>query len=472
METGGNNEMRKNAKIIRKNKTRRNAEIMLLLSSAAVLFLSGCSQQDSPERLLADMAKSLGNVESADSSMNVTADMKVGTETVAVDVSMDMESTLDPEISHATGTMDFQMYGLKFNMDLETYSVKEDEEYGVYTKINDVWNKTTAETGEDVFSVDTLLELRSQAKAFELAEDPDAVNGEDVYEMTGDIDGDIFLGLMEQSVSNALGDLPDVDEGSLSDTKIPCSLYIYKESMLPARIYVDMKDVMTALTEDSEEAAEVSEFSLDITFTDYNSVGEINVPQEALEAAADTAEGTTAEETEPEKAAEQDGVLGTDWESYTVQLNDMVVTLPCTIADIEAAGLTLDREETPEDMAVNAGEYLTAYFYDESGCMITADIINSGTEAMTAGECLISGITVDTSMLTGGTLSVKFPGQIHLGDSLDKVLDAYGDADDIYEGDVEDLYFWYAGEGHRIECEMDIEGETQQVIRMRMLRSS
>ena len=148
------------------------------------------------------------------------------------------------------------------------------------------------------------------------------------------------------------------------------------------------------------------------------------------------------------------------------------MTLPCTIADIEAAGLTLDREETPEDMAVNAGEYLTAYFYDESGCMITADIINSGTEAMTAGECLISGITVDTSMLTGGTLSVTFPGQIHLGDSLDKVLDAYGDADDIYEGDVEDLYFWYAGEGHRIECEMDIEGETQQVIRMRMLRSS
>ena len=147
--------MRKNAKITRKNKTRRNAEIMLLLSSAAVLFLSGCSQHDSPERLLADMAKSLGNVESAGSSMNVTADMKVGTETVAVDVSMDMESTLDPEISHATGTMDFQMYGLKFNMDLETYSVKEDEEYGVYTKINDVWNKTTAETGEDVFSVDT-----------------------------------------------------------------------------------------------------------------------------------------------------------------------------------------------------------------------------------------------------------------------------------------------------------------------------
>ena len=63
-------------------------------------------------------------------------------------------------------------------------------------------------------------------------------------------------------------------------------------------------------------------------------------------------------------------------------------------------------------------------------------------------------------------------GTIDNGNKIfDKVLKAYGEADDIYGGDVEDLYFWYAGEDHQIECEMDIQGETQQVIRMRMLRS-
>lgn len=464
-----NDDMRRNESRNRKNMTRRKAVIMLLLSSAAVLFLPGCSQKDSPKRLLADMAKSLENVESVSSSMNVTADMDVGTETVAVGVSMDMESMLDPEISHGTGNMSFEMYGMNFDMDLETYSVKEDEEYEVYTKLNDEWSKTSAETNEDAFNPEMFRELRSQAKRFELAKDPDAVNGEAVYEMAGDINGDIFLGVMEQSVSNALGQLPDMDEDKLSETKIPCSFYIYKESMLPAKIYVDMKDVMAALTADSEETVNISECSLDITFTDYNSIDGITVPKEALEAeSTDVDNSVSSEETEP---AEQGGVLGTDWKSYTVQLNDTVVTLPCTIADIEAAGLTLDREETPEDMTVNAGEYLTAYFYDESGCMITADIINSGTDTKKVGECLISGITVDTSMLTGGTLNVTFPGQIQLGDGLDKVLKAYGEADDIYGGDVEDLYFWYAGEDHQIECEMDIQGETQQVIRMRMLRS-
>ena len=49
----------------------------------------------------------------------------------------------------------------------------------------------------------------------------------------------------------------------------------------------------------------------------------------------------TAKTTEP--AAASSG-LGTSWDSYTVQINDKVLTFPCTKADIEAAGLSMDTE--------------------------------------------------------------------------------------------------------------------------------
>ena len=57
----------------------------------------------------------------------------------------------------------------------------------------------------------------------------------------------------------------------------------------------------------------------------------------------------------PAEPAEQSEDLGSDWESYTVQVNDTVVTLPCTIADLEAAGVTLDREVYPGGLCSKCG---------------------------------------------------------------------------------------------------------------------
>lgn len=67
-----------------------------------------------------------------------------------------------------------------------------------------------------------------------------------------------------------------------------------------------------------------------------------------------------------DKPAEQSKELGAKWDSYTVQINDKVLKLPCSLADLEATGLKLDREYTPEDYVVNAGEYELAWFEDET----------------------------------------------------------------------------------------------------------
>lgn len=55
----------------------------------------------------------------------------------------------------------------------------------------------------------------------------------------------------------------------------------------------------------------------------------------------------TAKTTEPAAASSE---LGTSWDSYTVQINDKVLTFPCTKADIETAGLSMDTDYTAENI--------------------------------------------------------------------------------------------------------------------------
>jgi len=99
-----------------------------------------------------------------------------------------------------------------------------------------------------------------------------------------------------------------------------------------------------------------------------------------------------AKSTEP--AAASSG-LGTSWDSYTVQINDKVLTFPCTKADVEAAGLSMDTEYTAENYMVNANEYELVYFMDANDNEIMAYAINNTDTAMEVKDCLIGGVSVD-----------------------------------------------------------------------------
>lgn len=97
----------------------------------------------------------------------------------------------------------------------------------------------------------------------------------------------------------------------------------------------------------------------------------------------------------PAEPVETDDALGDNWDSYTVQINDTVVTLPCSIAELEAAGVEMDREYTPEDYIVNAGEYELAWFEDASGDSIMVDMINTGAGPAEIKDCQVESISID-----------------------------------------------------------------------------
>lgn len=164
-----------------------------------------------------------------------------------------------------------------------------------------------------------------------------------------------------------------------------------------------------------------------------------------------------ASTTEP---AEQSSELGETWDSYTVQINDKVLTFPCTYGELEAAGLTLDTSDTPEDYIVNANEYVMVFFEDANDNYVMADLINMTDNAKTIKECLVGGISVSDYGVSEGGITILFPGGLKIGSTREEMLEKYGNTDDIYEGDSLCIYTWSAENSYYSQCEMDLDAQT------------
>ena len=55
--------------------------------------------------------------------------------------------------------------------------------------------------------------------------------------------------------------------------EIPCTIDIYRETILPARIYIDMADIMTSVMSGTAAGASFSECYIEMTFTEFDSGG-------------------------------------------------------------------------------------------------------------------------------------------------------------------------------------------------------
>ena len=433
---------------------KKQKRLMALGITAAMAagLLSGCGTKATPENLLRDMQKNAEKTESALLNFKMDIAMGDGTDDVSLGMDMNMETTTEPEASHGKGAVSISMSGMDFSVEMEMYSVQEDGEYVTYTLMEDQWTKEVSDDGEMTGEVDSIADnVEEYADQFELAEDLVTVNDKECFELTGELDGDLFSEMMQTDMMDSLAGY-GIDEEALSDMMFPCTIDIYKDSILPARLYFDMTESMAPLMEDS--GVTVSECYVDMTFMEYDTVEEITVPDEAVSAAEDGSDSgldlpqddTYEDESvvTPAEPAEQSSELGDSWESYTVQVNDTVITLPCTIADLEAAGVKMDTEYTPSDYVVNAGEYELAWFMVDSGDYIMVDMINTGSEPKEVKDCLVGSVYADAYSMTEGGLTVIFPGGIQIGTPEADLLAAYGEADNVYEDEeYGNSYYWY-----------------------------
>lgn len=462
----------------RMKKNGRMRKVSGALVIAAILVTAGCGKKATPENLLTDMGKNLKDIKSMEAVMNLGLSMSDDTDSMEMNMSMDLQSTTDPQAAYINGDIDMNVSGMKIGTSIEAYQVKEDKKDVTYMKIMEQWMRTEADEEETAVlkQLETLKDFGDMADSFTLAEKTVKVEGVECFELTGTIKGETFAEVLKQDFLDSMGIGEIMDEKTIEKLEIPCTIDISKSDILPVKMNIDMKDTMGKAMEsmyEGDEEISIEEYYMEIIYKDFDKVEEIAVPDEVKKAAVDEdldLEDSLGAEPKTSKAnlepVEQKAELGENWDSFTVQVNDKILTFPCTFEDMEAAGLKLDEEFTPRDQKVEAGDYDFAYMIDDKGNMVTFELSNSGNEAKALEDCLVTGISVYDYSLEYGGLTVILPGGVQIGMEKDAVIEKYGETDDVYEGDYSHSYTWYDPVDYYKYCEIEFDSESGKVISM------
>lgn len=455
-------------------KRRRKALVAIGLTAAmTTALLGGCGKKATPENLLKDMSERANKADSMVVNLNMEINISDGEDSMGVGLDMDMEAVSDQEIAHATGTMSYEMFGSTFSQDMELYTLQEGDTYVGYVNMDGVWEKTEEDTSAMPVDAEFVgSDLADYAEHFELKDELVEVNGEECYELTGELSGEIYDEMMDADMLSSLTGA-GLSEEDITGLSFPCTINIYKESILPAKMTLDMGSAMSSMMEDLG----ITDVTcvVDMTFLEYDTVDEIVIPDEALDATETDDEDfglsdledmedteDTGTDSAPAEGAEQKSELGDKWDDYTVQINDTVITLPCTMEDLENAGLTFDTDYVDEDYMVNKSEYALAYFVDDYGNEVMVHMLNNSDKALEIRNCLVGGIDVSDYRLSNSKLTIIFPGGVQIETEEDEVLKAYGEPDSLYEDEeYGNSYTWYESEySFNNECEVHIDGDS------------
>lgn len=259
----------------------------ILVCIAAV---SGCSRKMTPEKLIRTVQKNMQEVRSASSSLEIDIELEDILDHMQVSVEMSMEHTLDPAAGHAAGHASADINGNEAASEIEIYQVKEGKNdvmyssmYGQWTRSEDTGASNTS-SGEDFFR-----HAEDAVEGFWLAKEPVEVKERQCYEIYGDMEGEKLMEFLGKDMIEAYGLAELPQEDALEKLEIPVILDIYQEEKLPARILVDMTEIMDQLYESYGRTMGVNHYKIEVVYDGYNETEKISVPDEVKNAAqADT----------------------------------------------------------------------------------------------------------------------------------------------------------------------------------------
>lgn len=451
--------------------------VLLLLPS-----LVGCAggtrrTPATPENLFRDSASRLRSMDSVKGTLLSVMEMGDEEERMSVRWDLDLEMTAKPEAAHVVGTVGLEASGRSENKEVEVYRNRTGAQVTTYSKADGKWVRDDADA-EDLLLFGGFEVISSKPQYFRVEPELKTVNGKDCFALKGKLDEELaeelFEGLLDEELTDAL-ELEDVlDLGEADDSLIPCEVDIYRDTILPARIYLDLTALLEATEKEAPENAETGGQLIEMVYEAYNTVNQIEIPKEVLEARDSrdvSADGKKEEDRIVQaQVAEQKEKLGEKWNSYTVQVGDRVLTLPCQISDLEKTGFRLDTEYTPEDFMVDAWEYEMVWFKDSHGNEMSVDLINPTGEDKPVNQCVVGTITVDEYSSGKGGVTIVFPGGIAIGTDLEAVKKAYGEPDEMYESEYVHSCDWYDNKNYYNNCEVDVDPESGKVIRITLSR--
>ncbi len=260
----------------------RNVRCLGVLISC-VCMLTSCSRELTPTKLMEAVSDNMSDVSSFANTVRLDIELEDVLYTTAVSMDIDMESTMDPKAGHAKGTAHLKMRGAELESVLEIYQLIESGRSATYSSLDGNWSKEVLEnTKGSGITLDNSLfsEMTDSVEDFRIAEGTVDVDGKECYQMYGEVTGENLKGLLGSEMLNAYGLVKLPDENAISELLIPITFNVYKEELLPARIVVDMSNVMNSLYDEFDKTTNVNSYSIKLDFSRYGEVGPITVPEE------------------------------------------------------------------------------------------------------------------------------------------------------------------------------------------------
>lgn len=289
-----------------KNLWKRGAAAVLALVLA--LGLTACGGKDGGDgdaaSAMLSARESMQKVSSMSYIYSMEMSMKADGETVEMTVDGTADMTMDPVA--AKMTMNMNMLGMSLT-GIELYMVQEGSQTVTYTGMDlfgqgeKTWTKTTGGNG----STGVSMEQYNAKDSFDLylknganfkAMGTETVQGAPATRYEGVIAKDMLKDTLEKSGSmEQLDSMVDtnIDDVLKKVGDISVTMWLDNETGLPVKYVIDMTNFLVSMmelaAENAGESADVSadKFVVSMEVTKYNGVGEIKVPQDILDSAAE-----------------------------------------------------------------------------------------------------------------------------------------------------------------------------------------
>lgn len=285
-----------------------NKFFKVLSVGALALTLAACNSSATPtkdttkkstltlEQVYDKAVDRQADVKSASAKMEMTQETKVGSGEEAmefsIDSSMEMDVITDPLAMHLSGSMTMpDMFGdgeQNTEMPIEMY-MKQDQGFFMKDETTDSWLKMPSDefasileqTASSADAKEQLEQLKKFIKDFKFEQTDDA------YILTLDAKGDQFKELIDSEINKSMQGL-GLEENPLDNLtidKINYVLYIDKETFDTNKM--DMNFDLIMKVEDQELSMKTKSI---VTYTDFNHLKSIDIPQSIIDSARDIAQ--------------------------------------------------------------------------------------------------------------------------------------------------------------------------------------
>lgn len=259
---------------------------MMAAGILAVSMLAGCgasAAKVTAESLLKEVESKCDAMKSMET--HTTVEMTLDSEALggSVDMTMDMtmQTTTDPVANYMKGNIGL----LGSTLDMENYTVVEDDQILSYTGMAGQW--MVQKMAYDKDSVEKInaaaSDLLKSKDSLTLADETQDVDGTEAYIISGSISGADVKNLMG-SMESTLGTLTGDTEMNMDDLSVEFTYAVSKEDKMP--LYMDM--TFNGLGAGSgDEQVTFSKFNMKMEYTNYDTVEAITVPQDVVDTAVD-----------------------------------------------------------------------------------------------------------------------------------------------------------------------------------------